>query len=88
MNGQLPQAEMTLLHSAIRNRAAAHDRLVYRLNQKDTELKELREQLAGYEQSAPGRGETRRVEAGGKKKGATTLDDIDAEFDRLAAGNG
>jgi hypothetical protein len=88
VNGQLPQAEMTLLHSAIRNRAAAHDRLVYRLNQKDTELKELREQLAGYEQSAPGRGETRRVEAGGKKKGATTLDDIDAEFDRLAAGNG
>jgi hypothetical protein len=88
VNGQLPQSEMTLLHSAVRNRAAAHDRLVYRLNQKDTELTELREKLAGYEQSSPGRGEARKVEAGGKKKGANTLDDIDAEFDRLAAGNG
>jgi hypothetical protein len=88
VNGQLPQSEMTLLHSAVRNRAAAHDRLVYRLNQKDTELTELREKLAGYEQSSPARGEARRVDAAGKKKGASTLDDIDAEFDRLAAGNG
>jgi hypothetical protein len=89
VNGKLPPQEMTLLHSAIRNRAAAHDRLVYRLRQKDAELKALQEKLDGFEESEPGKGQERRVEVPGKKKGpAGTFDEIDAEFDRLAAGNG
>ena len=89
VNGKLPSQEMTLLHSAIRNRAAAHDRLVYRLKSKDAEIKSLQEKLDGFEESEPRKGQERRVDVPGKKKGpAGTFDDIDAEFDRLAAGNG
>jgi hypothetical protein len=88
VNGRLPPGEMTLLHSAIRNRSAAYDRLVYRLNQKDAALKAAEEKLKGYEKSEPGRGEERRVAARGPKAAPQSFDDIDAEFDRLAAGNG
>lgn len=89
VNGKLPPAEMTLLHSAIRNRAAAYDRLIARLNQRDAEKKELQDKLAGFEKSEPSRGQTRKVEPTGGKPGVpSTLADVDAAFDKLAAGNG
>jgi hypothetical protein len=88
VNGRLPPGELTLLHSAIRNRAAAYDRLVARLNQREAEKKELQAKLDGFEKSEPGRGQARKVEATGKKGPASSFAEIDAEFDRLAAGNG
>jgi hypothetical protein len=88
VNGRLPPAELTLLHSAIRNRAAAYDRLIYKLNQSEADKKELSEKLAGYEKSEPSRGQTRKVETTGKKGVPSTFADVDAAFDALAAGNG
>lgn len=88
VNGRLPPAELTLLHSAIRNRAAAYDRLVARLTQREAEMKELQTKLDGFEKSEPGRGQSRKIESPGKKGPASSFAEIDAEFDRLAAGNG
>ena len=89
VNGKLPPAEMTLLHSAIRNRSAAYDRLTYRLAQRDADIAKLREQLSGYEKSEPGRGQARKAEVPGQKKGVpSTMDEINSAFDALAAGNG
>jgi len=88
VNGRLPQSEMTLLHSAVRNRSAAYDRLVYRLKQKDADLKARDEKLAGYEKSEPGRGQARKVETTAQKGPAGTFADVDAAFDAIAAGNG
>ena len=89
VNGKLPPAEQAFLHSAIRNRAAAYDRLIYKLNLGETELKELREKLAGYEASEPGRGQARKVQPPGEKKGVpSSFAEVDAAFDALAAGNG
>lgn len=88
VNGRLPPAELTLLHSAIRNRAAAYDRLIVRLKQHETEKKELQDKLAGFEKSEPGRGQQRKVEPGTKKGPPSTFADVDAAFDAMAAGNG
>lgn len=89
VNGKLPPAEQAFLHSAIRNRAAAYDRLIYKLNQSETEKKELLEKLDGYEASEPRRGQTRKVETPGAKKGVpSSFAEVDAAFDALAAGNG
>jgi hypothetical protein len=88
VNGRLPQSEMTLLHSAVRNRAAAYDRLVFRLKQSDDAKKEFQDKLAGYEKSEPGRGQAHKVEQAGKKGPPTTYAEVDEAFDRLAAGNG
>lgn len=88
VNGRLPPGEMTLLHSAIRNRAAAYDRLVARLKQGEAEKKEFQEKLAGYEKSEPGRGQPRKVDQTTKKGPPSTFAEVDEAFDRLAAGNG
>jgi len=88
VNGRLPPAELTLLHSAIRNRSAAYDRLVSRLKQKEAEIKAKDEKLAGYEKSEPGRGQPRKTDQPGKKTTPSTWAEVDEAFDRLAAGNG
>ncbi len=88
VNGQLPPAEKTLLHSAIRNRAAAYSRLIYKLTQAEAAIKERDEKLAGFEQSEPSRGQTRKVEQTTKKGVASTMAEIDSAFDQLAAQNG
>jgi hypothetical protein len=89
VNGRLPPAEMTLLHSALRNRSAVYDRLIARLNQRDAEKKELQDKLAGFEKSQPGRGQARKVETPAGKTGVpSTFAEVDAAFDQLAAGNG
>ena len=90
VNGKLPPAEQANLHSAIRNRAGAYDRLLYTLNKERAEKKTLQEKLDGYEESEPRRGEARKVDpVTGKKTGvAQTLADVDAAFDAIAAGNG
>jgi hypothetical protein len=88
VNGQLPLADRTLLHSAIRNRAAAYDRLVYKLAMSEAAKKELADKLAGFEKSEPGRGQARKVETSGKPGTPSTLDEVDSAFDQLAAANG
>jgi hypothetical protein len=88
VNGRLPPAEMTLLHSAVRNRAAAYDRLIARLQQREADNKDLSDKLAGYEKSEPGRGQARKVETTAKKGPPSTFAEVDEAFDRLAAGNG
>ena len=86
VNGKLPQAELTLLHAAIRNRSAAYDRLVYRNQQKDAELKALKEKLDGYEKSEPNGGTARKTDKTGKKQTPGSWAEIDAEFDKMAGG--
>ena len=73
---RLTQQEQILLHSAVRNKAAAFDRLAYRLNQTKARVKELESKLKSFQDSEPGAG------SGKGKPGAqlSTWDQIDADL--------
>lgn len=88
VNGKLPPHELTKLHSAVRNRSAAYDRLVYRLHQEKAARKTAEDKLAGFEASQPRRGQEKRVEATkGGKPVPGSFADVDSAFDQLAAQN-
>lgn len=59
-SGQVKPEEMVPVHSAIRNKAGAFDRVVYENHKLTKELEELRKWKAEVEASAPAGGTTRR----------------------------
>lgn len=59
-SGQVKPEEMVPVHSAIRNKAGAFDRVVYELQKARAENEELRKWKAEVEASAPAGGTTRR----------------------------
>lgn len=65
-SGQLKPDDAVRLHSAIRNKAAGFDRLVYRLNKAQGRISELQKELDGFKKSEPGKsdaeGKPKKVE--------------------------
>lgn len=57
MSGQLKPEEAVKVHSAIRNKAAGFDRLVYRLNKANSRITELTKELEAFKSSEPGKGD-------------------------------
>lgn len=76
-NGKLSPDELVKLHSAVRNKAAGFDRLVYRNNQLQRKVKELEKKLGGFKQSTPG-----KTTAGGRPR-ATKPQSYEQEIDAL-----
>lgn len=63
---KIPAQELAKIHSAVRNKAAAFDRLVFNNNQAKAKIKALEAKLAGFQGSEPGPGN-------GKGKGEPQL---------------
>jgi hypothetical protein len=57
----LPPQELAKLHSAIRNKAGAFDRVAYELKQAQKANAELKAKLAEFEASVPGSGSARKA---------------------------
>lgn len=73
-SGQLKPEDAVRLHSAIRNKAAGFDRLVYRLNKAQGRIQELQKELDGFKKSEPGKGD---AEGKPKKVEVSWEDQID-----------
>lgn len=71
------------LHTAIRNKAAGFDRLVYKNTQLSNRVKELETKLAEFENSKPTGGIGKA-----KSSEASFLQSVDEEIDALAAARG
>ncbi len=71
-SGQVKPEEMVPVHSAIRNKAGAFDRVVYELQKERKAREELQKRLDEIESSAPGAGTNGRTEK--PKKGRETME--------------
>lgn len=78
--GEFGPADMTRLHAALRNKAMAFDRMVFRDKQKAAKIKELEGRLAEYEASEPKPGQ-----GGGRPQPPAddSMESILAGMDRL-----
>lgn len=78
---QLPPSERVRVLSAIRNKAAGFDRMVYKNTKLQAEIKELRDKLKEFEESVPGPGD-----GGGRTQPATddSMEGILAGLDKIA----
>lgn len=79
--GEFGPADMTRLHAALRNKAMAFDRMVFRDKQKAAKIKELEARLAEYDASEPKPGQ-----GGGRAQAPAddSMESILAGMDRLA----
>lgn len=73
-SGQLKPEDAVRVHSAMRNKAAGFDRMVYRLNKAQARIQELEKELTGFKQSEPGKSD---AEGKPKKVAVSWEDDLE-----------
>jgi hypothetical protein len=81
----LSQEELVALHSEVRNKAAAFNTIVYRMNKLKSELEGARKELAQYKASEPGKADGERKE---KETQADTMEGVLSSFDKMATPGG